>query len=419
MKQRAGWTNILEKSYGGSKQGRNVYINNLHYPLYENLIKNHKGNYYLTTVYRAIMSLNADASSGQALNGAATLRFLEKDGFGIEFIMDDGDVLIEKLHYDSEFKQAGTEQETGLYKTLRSNMGLWETKKDGQLNMDVGHKWGGAHYAAVSGKFGTKEKAGMGLINHIKKAYGGKEILEKDMEKQDNFYSLYWINKEHKELKTADNLASIFQQATDSKASVNWLVHGEGAKTFAKAMDILKHQPSLSRFAASDNDSVRHLQADMGMQKVFFSNPIGLSEAQLKELCENVGVTYAGANINPRNLFNAKAQVNTFKEVVNISAKSAATGVGGATLGALGLTAVTKNGPALVEGVGNLVTNPTIGTAAVAAGVAWTAFQASKSAFTKMHGSYRALRAATATTFGRGNEYWYESDENLLEQMSA
>ena len=426
MRQRAGWTNILEKAHTGPKQGRNVYVINSHYPLYEKLVREHRGNYYLTTIYRAIFSLNADASSGQAMNGAGTLRYMEKEDFALEYYMDDGDVLINRLHYDETFGNGIGDQSTGLYNTKLNHRGQWTPEENNRLSMDFSQKWNGSHYAAVSGKFKNKDDAGKRLIDHIKKGYGGKEIAENDVDKvidkSNSHYSLFWVNhKEHKNLKTCDSLTSLIQQATDAKAPVNWLVHGEGAQTFEKALDILKHQPALSRLAASDQDSQMYQRGDMGLQKVIFSNPVGVNTKNLEKSCKEVGITFVQTNANPRNFRNISTGVNTAKEIVELTAKTVVspTGITGVGLATVGYTNIDKATTALSSAATSAMSNPGLGTAAIGVGATYAVYVAGKSTLTKWSGAWRAMRAAASSTFGRGNEYWYESDKSLLDNLAA
>ncbi|WP_444928467.1 hypothetical protein ACJJIF_11370 [Microbulbifer sp. SSSA002] len=416
---RAGWTKIVEMAPMGIKRGRDVYVNNAHYPMYEKVKLEATTNYYSSTLMRALISLNADTGSSQSANGAGTIRYLRRNGMAIEYYIDNGDVLINKLHFDNALHSDTASQGTGLY-GVRNVADEWSTDRAPKKKMTLGHKWNGAHYAAVSGKFASNDSAGKMLIKHIEKAYGGKEVLPKDIAKVDNHYSLYWISKgEHGELSSIDGLTSLIQQAADARESVNWLIHGEGAKTFQRSLEVLQTAPSLSRFAAKDEEIVRGLRMKMAGQKIFLSNPVGASPDKIEKLCGVVGLTYVDKNINTRNFKTTAAWRNSWYEVATIGAMATAAGAGPTALKKSGFSALQKQAEPLIESIGTLMANTELGPALKVGGTAFVAFTVGKTQFTKWRDNFRAIRATASSTFGRGNEYWYESDEDLLEQMSA
>jgi len=415
---RAGWTKIIEMAPMGTKQGRDVYVNNAHYPMYEKVKQEAQTNYYSATLLRALISLNADTGSSQSANGAGTIRYLVRNGMAIEYYIDNGDVLIHKLHFDNSLQTASGNQATGVYQVQYDGK---EWKPEGpKTQMPMKHKWNGAHYAAVSGKFSSNNSAGRLLIKHIEKAYGGTEILPRDIPQMDNFYSLYWINNnEYGALPSIDGLTSLIQQAADANESVNWLIHGEGAKTFQRALEVLQTAPSLSRFAVKDEEIVRGLRMKMAGQKIFLSNPIGANPDKIEKLCSVVGLTYVDKNINTRNFKTAGAWRNSWGEIKKIGATAMAIG-GVTTLSKKsGVYYLQKQGELMGESFGAAMTSTNSITIATAGASVAAAYVFAQSQFTKWNDHYRAIKATASSTFGRGNEYWYESDKDLLEQLSA
>ncbi|WP_299579578.1 hypothetical protein [uncultured Microbulbifer sp.] len=403
----------------GIKRGRDVYVNNAHYPMYAKVKQEARTNYHSATLMRALISLNADTGNSQSVNGAGTIRYLKRNGMAIEYYIDNSDVLINKLHFDDTLRSDTAGQGTGLY-GVRNVADEWSTDRAPKNKMSLGHKWNGAHYAAVSGKFSSNDSAGKMLIKHIEKAYGGTEILPKDIAKVDNHYSLYWISRgEHGALPSVDGLTSLIQQAADARESVNWLIHGEGAKTFQRALEVLQTAPSLSRFAAKDEEIVRGLRMKMAGQKIFLSNPVGANPDKIENLCGAVGLTYVDKNINTRNFKTAGAWRNSWFEVTAIGAMAVSTGIGPTALKKSGIGALQKQVEPLMDAVGTFVANTDLGPALKVGGAAFVAFTVGKTQFTKWRDNIRAIRATASSTFGRGNEYWYESDEDLLEQLSA
>ncbi|USD20869.1 hypothetical protein MJO52_17670 [Microbulbifer variabilis] len=416
---RAGWTKIIEMAPMGTKQGRDVYVNNAHYPMYEKVKQEAQTNYYSATLLRALISLNADTGSSQSANGAGTIRYLVRHGMAIEYFIDNGDVLIHKLHYDDSLQPNTGSQTTGVYK-VRHDGNAWKTNSIPLDKMQHKHKWNGAHYAAVSGKFGSNNSAGRILIKHIEKAYGGTEILPRDITKVDNHYSLYWINKgEHGALPSVDGLTSLIQQAADARESVNWLVHGEGAKTLQRALEILQTAPSLSRFAAKDEEIMRGLRMKMAGQKIFLSNPVGANPDKIEKLCSVVGLTYVNKNINTRNFKTTGAWRNSWGEIKKIGATAMAIGFATTVSKKSGVYYLQKQGELMGESFGAAMTNTSSITIATAGASVAAVYVFAQSQFTKWNDHYRAIRATASSTFGRGNEYWYESDKDLLEQLSG
>ncbi|MFT7372540.1 MAG: hypothetical protein ACI9T9_001227, partial [Oleiphilaceae bacterium] len=205
---------------------RNIYVLKAHYPEWQTLKSGYQGNYYYTTILRALYSLNALAGVR-----SANTQSLKLDGAQINYSLDEvGDVRVYGLKIDKEIKPATSEQATGVYK-VALDIDKWGTQENRKLSMDLNHQWASAHYAAVSGKFDNKEDAGRKLISHITKAYEAA-VHQSETHKNKNHYSLYWQNGKHNSAEQRNHLTSLIQQAQAKDARLNWLAHGEGAGTF-------------------------------------------------------------------------------------------------------------------------------------------------------------------------------------------
>lgn len=309
---------LLEKG-SSFNTSRNIFVVREHYEKWEDLRKNHEGNYYLTSILRGVYSLNALAG-GRKKNPPP----LKINGAAIHYrISDEGDIILYGFELDEVDGIAPGNQSTGVYKVKFNNrISAWETSKSAETNMDLNHKWHDSHYAAVSGRFDDKEAAGKYLIEHISNAY---QLNESSHRKSGNHFSLFWQKDTYN---SEDHIVSLVQQALSKKSAVSWLVHGEGAGTFVRAMETLKAHPSLSRFEASDEEIIRNLIHTTSKQRVFFSNPRGrgANEENLKGLCEKVGFRYSGTRINRYDLRN---EDNRKKLALTTLFTSAATGVSG------------------------------------------------------------------------------------------
>ncbi len=381
------WTLLIGKGES-SNNSRNIFVLKRHYDKWESLKKDHLGNYYLTSILRAIYSLNALAGGRSALTKKITLQ-----GAEIHYQIDsDGDVLIHGLVIDTNIDSGNLLQATGLYPVKYNSAKGWNTNQSSTTAMKLNHKWNNSHYAAVSGKFENKEEAGKKLIEHINHAYKAA-VSKSESHTEDNHYSLYWQQDKHKSDVNRDHIVSLVQQAQERKASVSWLIHGEGAGTFASALKVLESHPSLSRFEAKDEEIVRNLRNATAGQKVFFSNPRGknTSQLELEELCKKVGLTYIGSNINPYDLINADARKNASKQAVDLGGKLALGGIG-----ALGGTNVLKSF--------DLATNAS--STFAAAGLLLAGYIVGKSSLSTLGGYARSLPGAWSNTLGKGNQNW-------------
>ncbi|MCO1336821.1 hypothetical protein MO867_21060, partial [Microbulbifer sp. OS29] len=227
---------------------RNVYVHPGHAETWEQLKRDHPGNYYKTNLVRALYSLAI--TPGGRDNGPKTLKL---DGALFHYqIHKNGDILVYGLEIDSSISAPVTNQTSGLYRVDKESR-KWKTDSERLNIMDYSHRWGSAHYAAVSGKFEDKEEAGELLINHILPAYKAA-LSPRDLEGSRKHYSLYWQNGQHQEENNAQSLAALIQQAQANDARINWLVHGEGVGTFVQALQSLAKQPGISSLVANGKE---------------------------------------------------------------------------------------------------------------------------------------------------------------------
>lgn len=378
------WQTLIHKHHG---QGRNIRVLKQHYPKWKQLERDHIGNFYLCTIYRAVYSLNAEAS-GQA----GKVQELKFDGGKLNYQMDaQGDINLFGFMIDASYKPTNsTPQATGVYQVVKDSKG-WQTKAEKQIAMDLNHQWNGAHYAAVAGKYDSKEDAGEMLIDHLKGSF--KEGVN---ESNDNHYSLYWQEGKHQSDLHSNEIASLIQQAQAQKAKVNWLVQGEGAGTFVKALKVMSTYPSLSRYQADDGIIVRQLRKDTVHQKVFFSNPRGsqTSEQSLKSWCEKAGVSFYGVNINKFDLHNEDARKDLMKTIKPLLGK----GIIAGPVAAVGLKTLEKS-----------VMNATASTLLLEAGLMLLGgYLVGQDMWSKYSGYARNMPKGWNNTIGSGNQAWAE-----------
>ncbi|WP_421654407.1 hypothetical protein ACONUD_01200 [Microbulbifer harenosus] len=387
-----GESNTWKLISGSSDRiGRNIYILHTQQSAWQQIVRGHQDNYYLTSVVRAIHALRSSAV-GRMFRSEKIIF----DGAAIHYQLDgDGDVLIMGLEVNSDYKPKGGRQATGLYQVqceeVQGRPHKWTTAQDYESRMPLSHRWNNSHYAAVSGKFESKEDAGSMLINHISKAYRAG-VKEHDINRQGNHYSLYWQNGNHKSDKQRDHLVSLIQQAVASGARVNWLVHGEGATTFVRAMQALENRLSPAPVAPARE---KELRENLKLQTVYFSNPRGKETGKntLEALSKKVGFDYLGTNINPGDVFH------------NPDARSATFGKGGAVIGA-----ITLSGAAGTLGADDILKSFTQAVNAETLG--WSAATLVAGYFVvrdkiKTNSGYaRNLPGFISSTFGDGNQRW-------------
>ena len=406
---RAGWKIIAEKSISGASCGRNIYVKDVDFPVFDRLRKIHGSSYHLTTLFRCIIQLNS-VPHQKPINHTGTLQRTGRNNYQVDYHLDNGDILIDAIFYQENQEINGKSQSTGLYQTKCNSLNDWATNDTPANTMDLEHKWSDSHYAAVSGKFQNSNLAGSKIIDHIDKAYGGKEVLSKDIHIPNNHYSLYWVKEnEHKKDNCVNGLSSLIQQAADKKASVNWLIHGEGAGTLVRSLEVLQTTPSLSRYAAQDEMIVRNIQLNMGMQKVFISNPRGATANKIELLCKKVGLDYVGTHINPRDMYSAESWRNTAKELKTFATKNAGKFATAGTIGVgmsqSGFGALDKS----LQFIASHLDNPMM----IGVGVGVTII-AANNAKNKVSSAYQAVNAMVKSSFGDANQRWYDNDKNLV-----
>ncbi|WP_444929389.1 hypothetical protein ACJJIF_16350 [Microbulbifer sp. SSSA002] len=361
---------------------RNVYVHPGHAGTWEQLKREHPGNYYKTNLVRALYSLAITPGSRNI--GAKTLNL---DGAQFHYqIHTNGDVLVYGLIIDSSISASVTNQASGLYRVNRDDVeNKWKTDTERLKTMDYSHRWGSAHYAAVSGKFDNKEEAGELLINHILPAYKAA-LKPRDLEGSRKHYSLYWQNGQHQKPDNAQSLAALIQQAQANDASINWLVHGEGAGTFVQALQSLAKQPGISSLVANGKT--------LSNQSVFFSNPRGKNtrKEDLEKFCEAAGMYLVDVNVNQYDLKNADSRNSVLKAARTPIILAAACGIDNAT-GWADLELAVSNGmsaPSMIK------------LAAYGIGVCWLAIEV----FSKNSGYARNLKGVASNTLGSGNKHW-------------
>lgn len=411
--RRPGWTIIHQTLIAGERCGRDIYVSNLQLKFYENLKKSKV--HSLQKLFKSISSLNSQPGKGKKLNPLGNWRTLNNKDFTIEYFLDNGDVLIRKLHLIGE--DPTNTSRNGVYQVsqIQRGGGVWMVNEaEGVSSVpNFKHRWETntktkipTHYAAVAGKFENNSIAADQLINHIEKGYA-KEISNAALAKPNNHYSLFWINPgDHGKAQTAQSMADMIHFTAKGDGAVSWLVHGEGAVTFQKGMNIL---------SASAN--TQQLSDALSKQKVFFSNPTVRNPDSLEALCKKVGLHYEGLHNSKRNLKNAKTMSDAFKTMSKIAATATATGAVSAAAKTSGASALMTQARTTVD----TVTEALSGAAGIGAGVAAcvSLYFAGKSMYDTTKSSAQALKALGSTTFGKGNQYWFDTDDELFKQMKG
>ncbi|MCA0899891.1 MULTISPECIES: hypothetical protein [Microbulbifer] len=384
MSPSVGSRKILIPQFANPNSSRNIYVYSDHFADWDVIKKSHERNYYLASILRAVYSLNSCAG-GRTGKPAKLIQ----PGFAVHYLIDEhGDVTLLQLEVDEKHQLPSGQQSSGLYQVKFSgDHGLdgWETQDSPKTAMQLKHRWKEAHYAAVAGKFDSKEQAGGKLVDHIRNAYSG-ELRGHDIDRANKHYSLYWQNGGYRSDRQSNQLASLMQQAMGQKARVHWLAHGEGAGTFVRAMKILKSAPKLHN--AENDGKVR------ARQVVYFSNPRGADTAsnELEALCSQVGIDLAGINRNTNDLWDRETNGAHSERFLPLITKI---GVGG-FVGAAGFDTLAKGLSLAVQATGP--------GGMIAAGVG--CYILGKSACNDISGHARSLKAICQNTLGKGNQNW-------------
>ncbi|WP_444889450.1 hypothetical protein [Microbulbifer sp. DLAB2-AA] len=375
---------------------RNVFVSSQLYDTWMTIKNEYIGNYYKTNLIRAIYSL-ATTPGGRSLS----TKNLEIDGAKINYLITpQGDVRIHFLAVTSDNTLDNTDQSSGLYRVRIDRITQeWTTDSRRLRLMDYNHRWNNAHYAAVSGSFDDKEEAGRLLIKHIVPAYKAA-LNPKDLNIGNKHYSLFWQNRDHSTKSNSRKLAALIQQAQANNATINWLVHGEGAGTFAQALQHLIEQPSVSRLVAMQNT--------LENQSVFFSNPRGKNtkEEKLKELCEAAGIRWLGSKHNRMDLKNPDARQAAIDGAMVVGSKfTVGGGITGGLLAATGFDKVEK-AIASVHKTVDLLSPNLAANIAIISGFGLLGYIVGKDAKKHTSSYIRNVFGVKENTWGNGHKHW-------------
>ncbi|HTF97142.1 MAG TPA: hypothetical protein VL995_13485 [Cellvibrio sp.] len=385
--------------------GRPLFVRAEMHPLFMRVYKEYRSDYHMTSIMRVLMTLNADATRGKSLNPAGDERSITCGHISMSYSVFNGAILINLLVISKAVSIRHMQLLSVLYNKERKE---WTANKDAITFLDKKSQWksqdGSAHYAAVAGRFsGGVSDAAKHMPQHIIGAYEKAHYLTRH--DKGSQYSLFWIEKgSHKSQEAAESLASIMQQSTKNQLPVNWLIHGDAIHTFKNSAKLINAAP-LASAAAREKDATA---GKAQQQHVFFSNPASSdSEKSLKALCEQAGLTFAGMNINNRDLRRFSTLKNVGRELGKTAAIAAASGTGVVTaanglktIGASGADKVIANGmDALLSGNFYTAAVCAIGVGVIAVG---------------MRKNMKTIAAGIKCTFGKGNERWYTGDDALL-----
>jgi hypothetical protein len=380
----AEWEMIVQKGEN-TNINRSVFVRKDAGGSWKKLKAGHVGNYYMTTMLRALYAL--------AILPEGNRRMMQQKIFGpckmFYEILDNGDVQVDLFVVD-EALEARKHKAAGLYQaTWRNQRKSWSLLEGSrpEVSMELTHKWGGmAHMAAVAGKFDDADTAARKLGAHIENAWLNNDEISY-YRQPSNHYSLFWMNNEFTSKDQLDHLISLIQMAQRKQESVRWLVHGEGAACFVKALNYLNSNP-----ASSD---IHVAQRGLEKQSVYFSNPRGktTSENDLKALCKKSGLVLQGINVNKRDIIhNPDARSEAINEMLSVGAKLTL----GGGLGAIGLSDAAKS-------LDLAISAPS---AAVAGGILLVGYLVVKDSYKKNSAYARNIQGAFSATFGKGNEDW-------------
>lgn len=348
------------------------------------LQEGHEGNYYMTTMLRALYDLAAAPGGNR--------RRMQQKVFGpckmfYEF-RDSGDIQVDLFVVEETLADDANNQ-SGLYRAeWLSEKSLWGIPKSAHAGdqMELGAKWGYAHMAAVPGKFDSARAAAEKMGLHVENAWLQRDE-RKEYRKSGNHFSLFWMKNEFTSKTHQQTLVSLIQIAQRKNENLRWLVHGEATATFIKALEYLNSNP-----VSSDIHKARQ---GLKQQAVYFSNPRGkgASESALKELCSKSGITFGGVRVNSADVaYNPDARSAMISELSVLGAKIGITGASAAA----GVPDLLKS---LDMAVG--------ATSAFAAGGFLAAgYVLFKDAYSKNSGFARNTVSAFQSTFGKANENW-------------
>ena len=379
----AGYAQIFSSYEAGIS--RNVHIPASQKASWEAIKNSHVGNYYETTLLRAVLRL---ATGDMKVSPKATIGEFQ---FSYTTSPDREDIFINLVSIESN--TISSSKTPGVYKSKWIG-DKWLTPRDASpaKSMNLAHHWSdSSHVAAVPGKFENKERAATVMGTHIENAYLDTHGALTSARQQSNHFSMFWTNNEFTSKQHVQTIVSLIQQAQKQGAEVKWLIHGEGCGTFVKALQFIQKNPI-------DHDLYK-AQRGLEKQNLFFSNPRGrhTSEASLKQIAESIGIKHVKVRLNKDDIFlNPDARDGALKEISKAAGAVAFTGAGAHFAGEAGVESVQK----LVElaasspaGLGSAL--------AIAGGVVVIAGKAAS-----LCGMARNIKGAASSTFGAGNQNW-------------
>lgn len=374
---------------------RNVWVPECQYNEWKRIKDGKDGNYYMTSLFRSITDM--------AKTPGARMPMYQMGRYG-DFDMSyqispaSKDIYLNLVALSNSSESIGP-QTPGLYRTYwegDAKDGRWKVKES-CTTMELSHQWGGAHSAVIPGKFESKEVAGRLIAEHLENAYYPQTRQKNAIHKNNNHFSMFWLNDEFTSDAHVKSLVSMMQIARKQSAELQWLVHGEACGTFVRAAEYLKKNPI--------SDNPHEAQKGFALQSFYFSNPRGrrTSKSDLEKICKDVGFTYEDTHINKHDVFrNSDAR----KDAVWGSLKKLS-GISLAVLGgSAGLNSTMANdliGVDTVMKIKDLVDSP-LGLAtgvAVAAGIVVLADKGAS-----LYGYGRNLGGVASSTFGNGNQNW-------------
>src|SRR5690554_415955 len=388
MNNKNGYS-IIYSAKDGANISCNVHVPTKQLKDWERIKKNHAGNYYMTTLLRAVLRL---AVGDKNVLTQATIGDFR---FSYEVSLDRKDIRVHLI----EIVNSNTPQpqSSGLYRAewVGGNINSWSIEEGSRPmnSMDLTDQWYAAHMAAVPGKFDNKERAANTMGIHLENAYYSDADQINDIRNGGHHYSLFWLNIEFNDTAHVQSLVSLIQQAQSQQAKVKWLIHGEGCGSFVQALTFIKKNPKSSDLFVA--------QKAMNLQEVCFSNPrgAGTAKADLEKLCKDIGIKTVTININKHDVFfNPDARKSLRNKAIPTAGKVAvAGGVGGFAAAEAGIDTIQK----LIEFAQS---NPSLtlsGGLFVAGGVAVIVQKAGNlSAFA------RNLKGVWDSSVGSGNQRW-------------
>jgi len=380
---KAGYAQIFSSHEAGV--AHNVHIPESQKAAWESIKNSHVGNYYETTLLRAVLRL---AVGDKTVTPKASIG---EFSFSYTTSPDRKDIFINLISIKSDVHISA--RTPGIYKPE------WDSRKwtvregaSPKKSMELQHHWGdSSHVAAIPGKFENKERAATVIGKHIENAYLDTHGALSSARQQGNHFSMFWTNNEFTSKQHVQTIVSLIQQAQKQDTEIKWLIHGEGCGTFVKALQFIQKNPI-------DHDL---LTAHRGLEKqnLFFSNPRGrhTSEASLKQIAEAIGIKHVQVRLNKDDIFlNPDARWELIKPLIGAAGGVAFTGFGSHFSSEFGLENAEKLMTLASSNIGDLSS-----AAAVAGGVILVVGSAAK-----LCGMARNLKGAVTSTFGSGNQNW-------------